>query len=144
MSRNQCFSVSVFLLEQLFLFDLQLQHDCIELHVEVVGSLQFPLIVLPNVQCMPVGQGQSTEGHKYTDVHLLLLPRFICLHDSVVFQGVGPTVPELFSAPFDQLLVQPVETRPLRLDLLKVVPHLVSPLRLGRHIKHVLFSLFHN
>lgn len=46
-------------------------------------------------------------------------------------------LPEFFSASFDQLLVQPVKTRPLRLDLLKVVPHLVPPLRLSRHTKHI-------
>lgn len=44
--------VNVFVLEQFFLFDLQLQHDSIQLHVQIVGSLQFPLVVLPDVQCM--------------------------------------------------------------------------------------------
>lgn len=38
---------------QLFLFELQLQHDSAELHVKVVSPLQFPLIVLANVQSMP-------------------------------------------------------------------------------------------
>lgn len=38
---------------QLFLFELQLQHDGTELHVKVVSPLQFPLIVLANVQSMP-------------------------------------------------------------------------------------------
>lgn len=42
-----------FILEQLLLFNLQLQHDSVELHVKIVGSLQFPLIVLPDVQSVP-------------------------------------------------------------------------------------------
>lgn len=41
------------LLVQFFFFDLQLQHNGIELHVKVVGSLQLPLVVLPDVQRMP-------------------------------------------------------------------------------------------
>lgn len=46
--------MAVFLLVQFFLFELQLQHDGVELHVEIVGSLQLPLVVLPDVQCMSV------------------------------------------------------------------------------------------
>jgi len=46
--------MEVFILVKFFLFDLQLQHDGVEFHVEVVGSLQFPLVVLPDVQCMSV------------------------------------------------------------------------------------------
>lgn len=38
---------------QLFLLQLQLQHDSAELHVKVVRPLQFPLIVLTDVQSMP-------------------------------------------------------------------------------------------
>ena len=45
----------IYILHQLLLSDLQLQHDGAELHVEVVGSLQLPLIVLPDVQRMPGG-----------------------------------------------------------------------------------------
>lgn len=41
---------------QLLLFDLQLQHDGIELHVQVVGSLQLPLVVLPDVQRMSASE----------------------------------------------------------------------------------------
>lgn len=44
--------LSDLLLVQFFFFDLQLQHDGIELHVKVVGSLQLPLVVLPDVQRM--------------------------------------------------------------------------------------------
>lgn len=43
----------IYILHQFLFSDLQLQHDGTELHVEVVGSLQFPLVVLPDVQCMP-------------------------------------------------------------------------------------------
>ena len=46
------------ILVQFFLFDLQLQHDGVQLHVEIVGSLQFPLIVLPDVQSMSVWGGK--------------------------------------------------------------------------------------
>lgn len=45
-------------------------------------------------------------------------------------------LPQFFPAAFDQLLVQPVDTRPLRLDLLKVMPDLVPPLRLQGYTKH--------
>jgi len=38
---------------QLFLFELQLQHDRAELHVKVVRSIQLPLVVLADVQSMP-------------------------------------------------------------------------------------------
>lgn len=38
---------------QLFLFKLQLQHDSTQLHVQIVSSLQFPLVVLTNIQSMP-------------------------------------------------------------------------------------------
>lgn len=47
-----------FILEKLLLFDLQLQHDSIKLHVEIIGSLQFPLVVLPDVQCMSACRGK--------------------------------------------------------------------------------------
>ena len=50
------------LLEQLLLLELQLQHDGVELHVQVVGSLQLPLVVLPDVQSMPAGPAGRTEG----------------------------------------------------------------------------------
>lgn len=39
-------------LDELLLSDLQLQHDRAELHVQVVGSLQLPLIVFADIQCM--------------------------------------------------------------------------------------------
>lgn len=42
-----------FLPLQLFLFKLQLQHNSAQLHVEIVSSLQFPLVVLTNIQSMP-------------------------------------------------------------------------------------------
>ncbi len=58
-----CKSLAVFILEQFFLFDLQLQHDGVELHVQVVGSLQFPLVVLPDVQRMSKWRGKWGEGH---------------------------------------------------------------------------------
>lgn len=48
----------VFILKQLLLFDLQLQHDSIQFHVEVIGSLQLPLVVFSDVQCM------SARGRK--------------------------------------------------------------------------------
>lgn len=46
----------VFILKQLLLFDLQLQHDSIQFHVEVIGSLQLPLVVFSDVQCMSGGE----------------------------------------------------------------------------------------
>lgn len=36
--------------EQLPLLELQLQHEGIKFHVQVVGSLQLPFVVLPDVQ----------------------------------------------------------------------------------------------
>lgn len=45
--------LGLFLPLQLFLFKLQLQHNSAQLHVEIVSSLQFPLIVLTNIQSMP-------------------------------------------------------------------------------------------
>ena len=45
----------IYILHKFFLPDFQLQHNGTELHVEVVGSFQLPLIVLPDVQCMPEG-----------------------------------------------------------------------------------------
>lgn len=45
--------VGLFLPLQLFLFKLQLQHDSTQLHVQIVSPLQFPLIVLTNIQSMP-------------------------------------------------------------------------------------------
>ena len=56
---------------QLFLFELQLKHDGVELHVEVVGFLQLPLVVLTNVQRMPEEQTQTEGGQS-----LLWTPRF--------------------------------------------------------------------
>lgn len=44
--------VGLFLPLQLFLFKLQLQHDSTQLHVQIVSSLQFPLVVLTNIQSM--------------------------------------------------------------------------------------------
>ena len=44
----------LYVLHEVLLADLQLQHDGAQLHVQVVGSLQLPLVVLPDVQCMPV------------------------------------------------------------------------------------------
>lgn len=42
----------LFLPLQLFLLKLQLQHDSTQLHVQIVSSLQFPLVVLTNIQSM--------------------------------------------------------------------------------------------
>lgn len=56
--------MAVFILVQFFLFDLQLQHDGVELHVEIVGSLQFPLVVLPDVQGMSVWRGKDLNAKK--------------------------------------------------------------------------------
>lgn len=47
-------SSGLFILVQFFLFNLQLQHDGIKLHVQIVGSFQFALVVLPDVQCVSV------------------------------------------------------------------------------------------
>lgn len=44
---------------QFFLFDFQLQHNGVQLHVQVVGSLQLPFIVLPDVQGMPEGKRRT-------------------------------------------------------------------------------------
>lgn len=54
---------------QFFLFDLQLQHNGVELHVQIVGSLKFPLVVLPDVQRMSASRG-NWDGHYY--IFLLL------------------------------------------------------------------------
>ncbi len=60
--------------EQLFLFELQLQHHGVELHVQIVGSLQLSLVVFSDVKSMPVKINQ-------TDVKLskvtLQMPSFI-------------------------------------------------------------------
>lgn len=53
---------------QFFLFDLQLQHDGVQLHVEIVGSLQFPLVVLPDVQRMSERRGKQQSAHPYVFV----------------------------------------------------------------------------
>lgn len=52
----------LFLPLQLFLFELQLQHDSAELHVQVVGSLQFPLVMLTDVQSVPVKKKTKKTG----------------------------------------------------------------------------------
>lgn len=41
--------VGFFLPLQLFLLQLQLQHDSTQLHVQVVSSLQLPLVVLADI-----------------------------------------------------------------------------------------------
>lgn len=65
----------LFLPLQLFLFELQLQHDSAELHVQVVGSLQFPLVMLTDVQSMPVEkkkkQAADVTVHVLDRIHLL-------------------------------------------------------------------------
>lgn len=49
-----------------FLFsDLQLQHYGTELHVEVVGAFQFPLIVLSDVQSVP----KNVTNHNVAAAH---------------------------------------------------------------------------
>lgn len=48
-----------FLLVQFFFFDFQLQHNGVKLHVQIVGSLQFPFIVLPDVQGVPRGKWKA-------------------------------------------------------------------------------------
>ena len=55
------------LLEQLLLLELQLQHDGVELHVQVVGSLQLPLVVLPDVQRMPAATHRAPRGRHIRD-----------------------------------------------------------------------------
>lgn len=52
-----------FLPLQLFLLQLQLQHNGAQLHVEIVSSLQFPLIVLTNIQSMPEKINMLTCHH---------------------------------------------------------------------------------
>lgn len=52
---------------QFFLFDLQLQHNGVELHVQIVGSFKFPLVVLSDVQCMSARRGQWGARY-YTSV----------------------------------------------------------------------------
>ncbi len=47
--------------DQLFLSHLQLQHDSAELHVQVIGSLQFPLVMLSDIQS--VSETQETVSH---------------------------------------------------------------------------------
>lgn len=53
--------------EQLFLLQLQLQHERVELHVKVVGPFQLALVVLPDVQSMP----RDGEGEKKAINHLI-------------------------------------------------------------------------
>lgn len=48
----------VLLPEQLPLFEFQLQHEGVEFHVQVVGSLQLAFIVLPDVQ----GMSERADG----------------------------------------------------------------------------------
>lgn len=101
--------------EQLPLLELQLQHEGVQLHVQVVGSLQLPLVVLPDVQGVSGGTGGFPTvrrprrppplGHR--------------------------ALPELLPPPHHQLLLQAVQTRPFRLDLFKVQFHLFPPLCLG-------------
>lgn len=50
---NRAVDAEFDVLHELLLSDLQLQHDGAELHVEVVGSFQLPLIVLPDIQSVP-------------------------------------------------------------------------------------------
>lgn len=57
-------SSGLFILVQFFLFNLQLQHDGIKLHVQIVGSFQFALVVLPDVQCVPVQRQLQKKKHK--------------------------------------------------------------------------------
>lgn len=120
-------SSGLFILVQFFLFNLQLQHDGIKLHVQIVGSFQFALVVLPDVQCVPVQRQLQKKKHKDVNTQK---NTFICL--VFVFFFFFWVKPEFFSASFDQFLVQSVETRALRLDFFKVVPHLVPPLHLRR------------
>ena len=56
-----CKSMAVFVLVQFLLFDLQLQHDGVELHVQIVGSLQLPLVVLPDVQRVSARREQKKD-----------------------------------------------------------------------------------
>lgn len=71
---------------------------------------------------------ETVKKKKHKDVNTQK-NTFIC---SVFFLFFFWVKPEFFSASFDQFLVQSVETRALRLDLFKVVPHLVPPLHLRR------------
>lgn len=103
---------------QFFLFEFQLQHNGVKLHVQIVGSLQFPFIVLPDVQGVPRDKTKTVTF--FTSVIV------VCVPTLRLFE------PELLSASLDQLLVQPVKTRALGFDLLKVVPHFVPPFHLER------------
>lgn len=130
---------------QLFLLELQLQHHSTELHVKVISPLQFPLIVLTDVQSMPENKkrrielrssstdasgaaGSGTEGrgsimpgaNNWTDFAFTLDQ----IHEA--------NKPELLSAPVDQFLVKSVETSALGFNLLKVLFHLLSPFSLMR------------
>lgn len=76
-----------FLLVQFFLFDFQLQHNGIKLHVQIVGSLQFPFIVLPDIQGVPWGKWNS-----YISSHLSPLCIDVIVSD-------GPRCVALFLLP---------------------------------------------
>lgn len=59
---------------------------------------------------------------------------FIVCHDTApaLQDGALSRSPQLLASPVDEFLVQPVQTRPLGLDLLKVLLHLLAPFRLCR------------
>lgn len=58
---------AIWLPEELPLLELQLQHKGIKFHVQVVGSLQLPFIVFPDVQ------GMSEMGRRVPEVSWLHL-----------------------------------------------------------------------
>lgn len=92
-------SIVGFLLVQFFLFDLQLQHNGVELHVQIVGSLKFPLVVLSDVQCMSARRGKW--GAHYS-IFLLLLQLSRFLNSQFILKSF--IVVELFSTVYKEYL----------------------------------------
>lgn len=83
-------TVNQFVLVQFFLFDLQLQHDGIELHVEIVGSLQFPLVVLSDVQCMSVWRTLIRYNYNNYTGSSIVGSGGAIFHTPSIFHGVHP------------------------------------------------------
>lgn len=124
--------MSIYILHQLLLSDLQLQHDGTELHVEVVGPLQLPLVVLPDVQCMSEGvtKMQICEEKKKKNQHHILPSHINRQHASYPFVFPFLYQPEFIPPASDQLLVQPVDACAFTFDLLKMLLNFLPPLRL--------------
>lgn len=65
--------------EQLFLFELQLQHDGVELHVEIIGPLQLSLVVFSDVQRVPVNTSPAQQHvHCSVSSPLILIIPLLC------------------------------------------------------------------